>query len=86
MYKERPSDEDAAIFDKAATKILDVYYPISTSGGDIRSAVIYSNENIEGGNKIDMIGGMDLENFDIKIKWVDIYGNLYDLYLVPGAL
>ena len=85
MYHERPTNEDAAIFDKAATKILDVYYPISTNGGDIRSAVIYSNENIEGGNKIDMIGGMDLENFDIKIKWVDIYGNLYDLYLAPGC-
>lgn len=77
--------DETLVFDKASTKILDVYYPVSSSAGDIRSSIIYSNENIESGNKIDMIGGMDLENFDIKVKWVDIYGNVYDLYLAPGC-
>lgn len=77
--------DETLVFDKASTKILDVYYPISSSAGDIRSCIIYSNDNIETGNKIDMIGGMDLENFDIKVKWVDIYGNVYDLYLAPGC-
>ena len=37
------------------------------------------------GNKINMIRCMDLENFDIKVKWVDLYGNVYDLYLAPGC-
>lgn len=85
VYNDRADDETQAIFDKSSTKILDVYYPISSAAGDIRSCVIYSNDNIETGNKIDMIGGMDLENFDIKVKWVDIYGNVYDLYLAPGC-
>lgn len=84
-YGESAYSEDAMVFDKASTKILDIYYPISSSGGDIRSCIIYTNENIEQGNKIDMVGGMDLENFDIKIKWVDLYGNVYDLYLAPGC-
>lgn len=85
VFKSDPNEDDTLIFDKSSTKILDVYYPVSTQGGDIRSCIIYSNENIEGGNKIDMIGGMDLENFDIKVKWVDLYGNVYDLYLAPGC-
>lgn len=85
VYHESAYSEESQIFDKASTKILDVYYPLSTTGGDIRSCIIYSNENIETGNKIDMVGGMDLENFDIKIKWVDLYGNVYDLYLAPGC-
>ena len=84
MYGEDALD-DRAIFDKASTKILDVYYPLSSTAGDIRSTIIYDNQDIESGNKIDMIGGMDLENFDIIIKWVDIYGNVYDLYLAPGS-
>lgn len=79
------NDEEHAIFDKSTLKILDVYYPISSQAGDIKSSVIYTNENIESGNKIDMIGGMDIENFDIGVKWVDIYGNVYDLYLAPGS-
>lgn len=85
VFKENPYDDDTLVFDKSSTKILDVYYPISASGGDIRSSIIFSNDNIESGNKIDMVGGMDLENFDIKIKWVDLYGNVYDLYLAPGC-
>ena len=85
VFKSNPDEDDTLIFDKSSTKILDVYYPVSTQGGDIRSCIIYSNDNIEGGNKIDMIGGMDLENFDIKVKWVDLYGNVYDLYLAPGC-
>ena len=84
MYGEDALD-DRAVFDKASTKILDVYYPLSSTAGDIRSTIIYDNQDIESGNKIDMIGGMDLENFDIIIKWVDIYGNVYDLYLAPGS-
>lgn len=84
LYGEHALD-DKAIFDKASTKILDVYYPLSSEAGDIRSTIIYDNQDIEAGNKIDMIGGMDLENFDVYIKWVDIYGNVYDLYLAPGS-
>lgn len=84
LYGDDATD-DRAIFDKASTKILDVYYPLSSTAGDIRSTIIYDNQDIESGNKIDMIGGMDLENFDIIIKWVDIYGNVYDLYLAPGS-
>lgn len=84
-YKTTVYAENNRIFDKSSTKILDVYYPVSTSAGDIRSCIIYSNENIENGNKIDMVGGMDLENFDINVKWVDIYNNVYDLYLAPGC-
>ena len=85
VYGESAYNDEQQIFDKASTKILDVYYPVSATGGDIRSSIIYSNDNIEGGNKIDMIGGMDLENFDVKVKWVDIYGNVYDLYIAPGC-
>lgn len=85
LYNESVNDEDNGIFDKASMKILDVYYPLSSTGGDMRSCVIYDNANIESGNKIDLIGGMDIENFDIKVKWVDIYGNVYDLYLAPGC-
>lgn len=85
VFESDPYEDDTLVFDKSSTKILDVYYPVSTQGGDIRSCIIYSNENIEAGNKIDMVGGMDLENFDIKVKWVDLYGNVYDLYLAPGC-
>lgn len=85
VLKDSIYSDETLVFDKASTKILDVYYPMSSSGGDIRSSIIYSNDNIESGNKIDMVGGMDLENFDINLKWVDIYGNVYDLYLAPGC-
>lgn len=85
IYHKSAYNEDSQVFDKVSTKILDVYYPLSSSGGDIWSCIIYSNKNIESGNKIDIVGGMDLENFDIKVKWVDLYRNVYDLYLAPGC-
>ena len=69
IYKESVYKDDQQIFGKASTKILDVYHPVSTQGGDICNCIIYPNDNnIEMGNKIDMIGDMDLENFDAKIK------------------
>ncbi len=77
--------EEKATFNKQSMKIVDVYYPMSASAGDIRSCIIYDNTNIENGNKIDMQGGVDLDHFDVKIKWVDIYGNTYPLYLAPGC-
>ena len=77
------SEEDN-IFNKNTTKIIDVYYPLSVTGGDIQSSIIYDNTNIENGNKIDMFKGVALDHFDIYLKWVDIYGNMYDLMLAPG--
>lgn len=77
--------EEQAIFNKQSMKVIEVYYPMSSSAGDIRSCIIYDNTNIENGNKIDMQGGVDLDHFDIKIKWIDIYGNTYPLYLAPGC-
>ena len=76
--------EEDNIFNKNTTKIIDVYYPLSTTGGDIQSSIIYDNTDIENGNKIDMFKGVALDHFDIYLKWVDIYGNMYDLMLAPG--
>lgn len=77
--------EQKAIFNKQSMKVIDVYYPMSATAGDIRSCIIYDNTNIENGNKIDMQGGVDLDNFDLKVQWVDLYGNVYPLYLAPGC-
>lgn len=85
LYNADQPSISSQIFDKAATKIVEVYYPLSSSPGDIRSTVIYSNDEIDSGNKIDFIGGQDLQEFDIYLKWVDIYGNVYDFYLAPGS-
>ena len=76
--------EEDNIFNKNTTKIIDVYYPLSVTGGDIQSSIIYDNTDIENGNKIDMFKGVALDHFDIYLKWVDIYGNMYDLMLAPG--
>ena len=76
--------EEAAIFNRNSMKIIDVYYPLSNTAGDMRTCVIYDNANIEMGNKIDMVSGAPITHFNISIKWVDIYGNLYDLDLAPG--
>ena len=77
--------ESQAVFNKQSMKVVEVYYPMSATAGDIRSCIIYDNTNIENGNKIDLQGGVDLDHFDIKVKWVDIYGNIYPLYLAPGC-
>ena len=73
------------IFKKNTQRVLDIYYPLSTSAGDVRSSIIYSAENTNHGQNIELVPGSPIRHFDIWVKWMDIYGNLYDLYLYPGC-
>ena len=70
---------------KNTQRVLDIYYPLSTSAGDVRSSIIYSAENTNHGQNIELVPGSPIRHFDIWVKWMDIYGNLYDLYLYPGC-
>lgn len=72
------------IFNKVGQRILDIYYPLSVTTGDIRTSILFSRENMEEGQNITLIQGTPIQNFNIWVKWIDIYGNLYDLYLWEG--
>ena len=74
-----------AIFKKNTMCILDIYYPFLSNPGDIRSTCIFSRNNINDGQSIELIDSAPLTTFNIWIKWLDIYGNLHDLYLLPGC-
>lgn len=77
------SDDD--IFKKSTMCILDIYYPFLSNPGDIRSTCIFSRNNINDGQSIELVDAKPLTEFNIWIKWLDIYGNLHDLYLLPGC-
>lgn len=72
-------------FSMNSQKVLDVYYPLSSAGGDIRSNIIHSRENLNDGQNIELMPGSPIDRFNIWIKWLDVYGNIYDLYLMPGC-
>ena len=72
-------------FKKKTMCILDIYYPLLTKPGDIRSACVFSRNNINDGQSIELVDSKPLTTFNIWIKWLDIYGNLHDLYLLPGC-
>ena len=77
-------DKDKDIFKKNTTCILDIYYPVLTNPGDIRSNCVFSRDDISNGQVIELRHASPLTRFNIWIKWLDIYGNLHDLYLLPG--
>ena len=77
-------DKDKDIFKKNTTCILDIYYPVLTNPGDIRSNCVFSRDDINNGQVIELRHASPLTRFNIWIKWLDIYGNLHDLYLLPG--
>lgn len=67
-------------------KVLESFYPASSTGGDMRTQIIYSNESMDTGTKLSIQGEYSaLKKFDISIKWVDIFNNLHDLELMPGT-
>ena len=77
-------NKDDDIFKKNTMCILDIYYPILTNPGDIRSTCIFSRDSINDGQSIELVPSSPITRFNIWIKWLDIYGNLHDLYLLPG--
>ena len=78
-------NSDDAIFKKNTMCILDIYYPFLSAPGDIRSTCIFSRNNINDGQSIELVDSKPLTMFNIWIKWLDTYGNLHDLYLLPGC-
>ena len=76
---------DGGVFERAEEKIVEVFYPITSTIGDIRTQVIFNNQDIENGNKIDLIPGGSIQQFDINVKWMDIFGNIHPLYLPYGC-
>lgn len=79
------NEEDREIFKKKTLRILDLYYPMTSAAGDIRSTCIHSKDNVVDGQTIELMAASPITRFDIWIKWLDIYGNLHDLYLYPGC-
>ena len=78
-------DKDKDIFKSNTTCILDIYYPVLTNPGDIRSTCVFSRDDISNGQVIELRHASPLTRFNIWIKWLDVYGNLHDLYLLPGC-
>ena len=76
-------DKDKDVFKSNTTCILDIYYPVLTSPGDIRSTCVFSRDDISNGQVIELRHASPLTYFNIWIKWLDVYGNLHDLYLLP---
>ena len=63
---------------------MDIYYPVLTNPGDIRSNCVFSSDYISNGQVIELRHASPLTRFNIWIKWLDIYGNFHDLYLLPA--
>ena len=82
-YNFHNTDDD--IFKKNTMCILDIYYPFLSNPGDIRSTCVFSRNNINDGQSIELVDSAPLTTFNIWIKWLDNYGNLHDLYLLPGC-
>ena len=78
-------DKDKDVFKNNTTCILDIYYPVLTNPGDIRSTCVFSRDDISNGQVIELRHASPLTRFNIWIKWLDVYGNLHDLYLLPGC-
>ena len=78
-------NSDDAIFKKNTMCILDIYYPFLSNPGDIRSTCVFSRNNINDGQSIELVDSSPITTFNIWIKWLDVYGNLHDLYLLPGC-
>ena len=76
-------DKDKDVFKSNTTCILDIYYPVLTNPGDIRSTCVFSRDDINNGQVIELRHASPLTYFNIWIKWLDVYGNLHDLYLLP---
>ena len=76
-------DKDKDIFKSNTTCILDIYYPVLTNPGDIRSTCVFSRDDISNGQVIELRHASPLTRFNIWVKWLDVYGNLHDLYLLP---
>lgn len=82
-YNFHNTDDD--IFKKNTMCILDIYYPFLSNPGDIRSTCVFSRNNINDGQSIELVDSSPFTTFNIWIKWLDIYGNLHDLYLLPSC-
>ena len=58
-------DKDRDIFKKNTTCILDIYYPVLTNPGDIRSNCVFSRDDISNGQVIELRHGSPLTRFNI---------------------
>ena len=59
--------------------ILNVYYPSPSSLGEFIPVYSVKDDN----RLIPLKHGTSLTKINIWIKWLDVYGNLHDLYLLP---
>lgn len=78
-------NDNRDLFKKNTQRILEIYYPFTNSPGDVRSSVIFSSENPGQGQNIELMPASPIKKINIWVKWMDTYGNLYDLYLYPGC-
>lgn len=78
-------EEDKSLFNQNSQMILDIFYPLSSSPGDIRSCVIHTRDDIDNGQNIELLPASPITRFNIWVKWLDTYNNLHDLYLNPGS-
>ena len=58
---------------------------MTTAPGDIRSTCILSRDNIDQGQTIELLPSSPVVRFNVWVRWLDIYGNLHDLYQYPGC-
>lgn len=79
------NDQESDIFKRNSLKILDVYYPLTSSAGDIRSTCILSRDNIDQGQTIELLPSSPINRFNVWVKWLDLFGNLHDLYQYHGC-
>ena len=67
-------------------KVLEAFFPVCAEGGDIRTTIIFSNDAMDVSTKHELIGDVSqLRQFDISVKWLDVYNNLHDLELLEGS-
>lgn len=79
------NENDRDVFKRNSLKVLDIYYPMTTAPGDIRSTCILSRDNIDQGQTIELLPSSPVVRFNVWVRWLDIYGNLHDLYQYPGC-
>ena len=78
------SNQEEQYTNMNAFPILSVFYPHSSSAGDFRGKIIYSNDSLMSGDLIDLQGNAPLSEIQIGVYFTDNFNNVYPLPLLPG--
>jgi hypothetical protein len=80
-----PKNEENRLEALNSLPIISIFHPIISKVGDLQSKVLYSNQNLNNSDLINLISDLPIDRIHIKIYFTDCYNNIYPLYLDPGS-